>query len=179
MGVGNGLTSTTLVVFLALELDAPNLGLGISLILAMPNLVGLLRLATPVLIGRIADRKTFCLGTFILSGLLLFCLPLVCRSKHCSIGRNVAGRIGDPLVVASPDAIPGHNRPVFLAGRHCPAADPRPLFWVSPALAGCRRSYRRVGVRIVLILVDKHVQSISTHELDRLCNSRRAGQHGS
>jgi MFS family permease len=75
--VGNGLTSTTLVVFLALELDAKNLGLGISLILAMPHLVGLLRLTAPVLIGRIADRKTFCLGTFILSGLLLFCLPLV------------------------------------------------------------------------------------------------------
>jgi MFS family permease len=75
--MGNGLTSTTLVVFLALELDAKNLGLGISLILAMPHLVGLLRLATPILIGRIADRKTFCLGTFILSGLLLFCLPLV------------------------------------------------------------------------------------------------------
>ncbi len=30
-----------------------------------------------VLIGRIADRKTFCLGTFLLSGLLLFCLPIM------------------------------------------------------------------------------------------------------
>ncbi|MGD0517891.1 MAG: MFS transporter [Thermoguttaceae bacterium] len=75
--VGNGLTSTTLVIFLALELDAKNLGLGIGLILAMPQMLGLLRLAAPVLIGRIADRKTFCLFTFTLSGLLLFCLPLV------------------------------------------------------------------------------------------------------
>lgn len=74
--IGNGLTNTTLVIFLALELDAPKLGLGISLILAMPQLAGLLRLATPLLIGRITDRKTFCLGTFFLSGLLLFCLPL-------------------------------------------------------------------------------------------------------
>jgi MFS family permease len=74
--IGNGLTSTTLIIFLALQLDAKKLGLGIGLILAMPQLVGLLRLATPVLIGRIADRKTFCLGTFLMSGLLLFCLPL-------------------------------------------------------------------------------------------------------
>ncbi|MGA2061290.1 MAG: MFS transporter [Thermoguttaceae bacterium] len=74
--IGNGLTSTTLVIFLALQLDAKKIGLGIGLILAMPQLVGLLRLTTPVLIGRIADRKTFCLGTFLLSGLLLFCLPL-------------------------------------------------------------------------------------------------------
>ena len=74
--IGNGLTNTTLVIFLALQLDANKLGLGIGLILAMPQLVGLLRLAAPVLIGRIADRKTFCLGTFLLSGLLLFCLPL-------------------------------------------------------------------------------------------------------
>ncbi|MGA2798382.1 MAG: MFS transporter [Thermoguttaceae bacterium] len=74
--IGNGLTSTTLVIFLALQLDAKKLGLGIGLILAMPQLVGLLRLAAPVMIGRIANRKTFCLGTFLLSGLLLFCLPL-------------------------------------------------------------------------------------------------------
>ena len=75
--IGNGLTSTTLVIFLALQLDANKIGLGIGLILAMRHLVGLLRLAAPVLIGRIADRKTFCLGTFFISGLLLFCLPFL------------------------------------------------------------------------------------------------------
>jgi len=74
--IGNGLSSSTLVIYLALELEAPKIGLGIGLILAMRHLVGLLRLAAPLLIGRIADRKTFCLGAFILSGLLLFCLPL-------------------------------------------------------------------------------------------------------
>ena len=74
--IGNGLTSTTLVIFLALESNAPKLGLGIGLILAMPQLVGLLRMSSPLLIGRIADRKTFCLCTFLFSGLFLFCLPL-------------------------------------------------------------------------------------------------------
>jgi MFS family permease len=74
---GNGLTGATLVTFLASELNSQNLGLGIGLILAMPQLLGLLRLSAPVLIGRIADRKTFCMSAFLLSGLLLFCLPLI------------------------------------------------------------------------------------------------------
>src|SRR3972149_1991329 len=73
--VGNGLPSSTLVIYLALDLGAPRIGLGISLILAARHLVGVLRLGTPLLIGRLADRKTFCLVTFLLSGLLLFCLP--------------------------------------------------------------------------------------------------------
>ena len=54
--IGNGLTSSTLVIYLALELGAPRIGLGISLILAARHLVGILRLGTPLLIGRIADR---------------------------------------------------------------------------------------------------------------------------
>jgi MFS family permease len=74
--IGNGLSNSTLVIYLALELESPKIGLGIGLILAMRHLVGPLLLAAPLLIGRIADRKTFCLGAFILSGLLLFCLPL-------------------------------------------------------------------------------------------------------
>jgi MFS family permease len=75
--VGNMLASSTLVVYLALELNSPRIGLGIGLILAMPNLVGMLRLGVPLLIGRITDRKTFCLGTFLLSALILFCLPML------------------------------------------------------------------------------------------------------
>jgi MFS family permease len=77
-----------------LQLDAPKLGLGISLILAMPQMLGLLRLAAPVLIGRIADRKTFCLGTFLCSGLLLFCLPLVAApSMIQSAGMSLAALV--------------------------------------------------------------------------------------
>jgi len=73
--VGNGMASTMLVVYLAMEFDVPGFGLGISLILAAPRLAGLLRLVAPALIGRLADRKRFCLVTYLLSCLVLFGLP--------------------------------------------------------------------------------------------------------
>ncbi|OHB68526.1 MAG: hypothetical protein A2V70_04195 [Planctomycetes bacterium RBG_13_63_9] len=73
--IGNGLASTTLVVYLALELGAGRIGLGISLILAARNVVGLLRLGAPAMIGRLVDRKRFCLGTFLLGTLILLTLP--------------------------------------------------------------------------------------------------------
>src|SRR4030042_194042 len=73
--IGNGLASTTLVVYLALELGAGRIGLGISLILAARNVVGLLRLGAPAMIGRLVDRKRFCLGTLRLGTLILLTLP--------------------------------------------------------------------------------------------------------
>jgi hypothetical protein len=73
--VGNGLTSTTLITYLATALDAPRLGLGMGLILAARHVVGPLRLAAPMVIGRWIDRRRFCLGTYLLSGLLLLALP--------------------------------------------------------------------------------------------------------
>ncbi len=76
--IGNGLASTTLVVYLALELGAGKIGLGIGLILAARHLVGVLRLGAPVVIGRWIDRKWFCIASFFLSTLLLVALPLVC-----------------------------------------------------------------------------------------------------
>jgi MFS family permease len=75
--VGNGLASTTLVVYLALELDAPRIGLGIGAILAMRYVVGALQLGAPAAIGRWAGRKGFCLAGFTLSGLTLLLLPAV------------------------------------------------------------------------------------------------------
>jgi len=75
--VGNGLASTLLVVYLALELDAPGLGLGVGLILAAPNLAGVLRLAAPALVEKLGDRKRFCGGTFLFSALLLAGLPVL------------------------------------------------------------------------------------------------------
>ena len=75
--IGNGLTSTTLIVYLALELNAPRIGLGISMLLAVRHVVGVLRLATPALIGRWFDRKRFCLGSFFLSAVLLLGIPVV------------------------------------------------------------------------------------------------------
>ena len=61
-GAGNGLVSTTLVIYLARELGAEQIGLGVSFILAAPLLVGMLRLGGPALIGRMADRKRFCIS---------------------------------------------------------------------------------------------------------------------
>lgn len=75
--VGNGLASTTLIVYLAMDLGAKEIGLGIGLILAVRHVVGLLRLSAPAMIGRLADRKRFCLGTYFLGTLVLLGLPLV------------------------------------------------------------------------------------------------------
>ncbi len=76
--LGNGLASTTLIVYLARELHSERLGLGIGLILAAPQLVGLLRVATPALIQN-QSRKTFCLASFLLSAICLAGLPWLCR----------------------------------------------------------------------------------------------------
>lgn len=75
--IGNGLASSTLVVYLAMELGAPGLGLGIGLILATPRIAGLLRLLVPPLIGRLGDRKRFCLRMYLASALVLLALPAV------------------------------------------------------------------------------------------------------
>lgn len=73
--LGNGLASSTLVVYLALDLGVPGLGLGIGMILAAPQAVGLLRLWAPAAIGRVASRETFCIAMYVASGLVLSALP--------------------------------------------------------------------------------------------------------
>ena len=74
--VGSGLISSMLIVYLAMEFDVPGIGLWISLILAAPRIAGLLRMAAPALIGRLAGRKAFCLTTYLLSAVVLFGIPL-------------------------------------------------------------------------------------------------------
>lgn len=74
--ISTGLTSSTLVIYLIFGLNAPRIALGVALIKAAPNLAGLLRLVTPALIERLGDRKRFCVGTYVLSGLVLLALPL-------------------------------------------------------------------------------------------------------
>ncbi|MEN6367319.1 MAG: MFS transporter [Thermoguttaceae bacterium] len=76
--VGNGLASTTLILYLAKELHAERFGLGIGLILAAPNLIGLLRLGAPAMIDRLGDRKRFCVATFLAGALLLMAIPWLC-----------------------------------------------------------------------------------------------------
>jgi Na+/melibiose symporter-like transporter len=74
--VGNGLTSGTLVYYLAQELGAS--GAALSLLIAAPSLIGLLRLATPALIGPLGGVKATCLKTSLVSYLLLTIgLPVV------------------------------------------------------------------------------------------------------
>lgn len=80
-GIGNGLTSTTLVVCLAMEFGAKEIRLGIGLIVAAPSVVGILRLGAPAVIGRLVDRKRFCLGAYLLSALVLLGLPLVATPR--------------------------------------------------------------------------------------------------
>jgi MFS family permease len=72
--VGNGLTSTTLVFYLARQLGAE--GLAVGLIVAAPQIAGLLRMAAPVVIDRLVDRKRFCMGCYVASGLVLIALPI-------------------------------------------------------------------------------------------------------
>ena len=76
--IGNGLVSTTLILYWAKELSAAWIGLGIGLVVAAPQIVGLLRLGAPAMIARLADRKRFCLTAFLLSVLPLAAIPLLC-----------------------------------------------------------------------------------------------------
>ena len=87
--IGNGLASTTLVIYLARELHAERLGLGISFIVAAPQIAGLLRLGAPAMIDRLGDRKRFCIAAFFFGALLLSVLPWVCAPAGC---RRPAGR---------------------------------------------------------------------------------------
>ena len=70
--LGNGLGSTALIVYLVRQLGAA--GLGISLVLAAPHIVGVLRLNAPLMVGRIARRREFCICCYSISALLLACI---------------------------------------------------------------------------------------------------------
>jgi MFS family permease len=76
--IGNGLTTGTLILYLVMDLGAK--GVGVSLILAIPSLVGLLRLLTPALIARFGSAKRACLATSLASYLLLLGLPAMVLS---------------------------------------------------------------------------------------------------
>jgi MFS family permease len=74
-GVANGLVTTTLITYLATEYGAK--GVAISLILAAPHLVGLLRQSTPRFIARWGSRKWFCIQAYVTSATALLCIPLL------------------------------------------------------------------------------------------------------
>jgi hypothetical protein len=71
--IGNGLTTGTLVTYLAIDLGAR--GLGLSLLLAAPTWIGLLRILTPLLIERLGTAKRATLVFSLVSYLLIWGLP--------------------------------------------------------------------------------------------------------
>lgn len=76
--LGNGMVTTTLVIYLALELGAA--GMAISWIVASPRFAGVLRVGAPALISEIArlgwgGRKRVCLFAFALSASTLAAVP--------------------------------------------------------------------------------------------------------
>ena len=73
--LGNALTTGSLVSYLARDLGASGLALG--LVIAAPNLAGVLRLAAPAVIYRAGTARRACLSISLASYLLLLGLPLL------------------------------------------------------------------------------------------------------
>lgn len=78
--LGNGLTTGNLVSYLAQDLGAE--GFQVGLILALPSLVGLLRLAAPALIRWLGSARAACLACLGVSYGLLLGLPGVSQSER-------------------------------------------------------------------------------------------------
>jgi len=88
--IGNGLASSMLVIYLALEYGAE--GLAISLILAAPKIVGVTRLATPAFIAA-SNRKSVCLSALFVSNTMLLALPFVSAPHFLPV------RFGLPVLI--------------------------------------------------------------------------------
>lgn len=77
--LGNGLVSTTLVTYLALDLGAS--GVAVAWLLAAPRFAGALRVVAPAMLSAGArrgwGRKPFCLACFAASGVVLALVPSV------------------------------------------------------------------------------------------------------
>ncbi len=78
--IGNGLVSTTLVIYLALDLGAE--GLAISFILAAPRFAGVLRLGVPAAVARLRRRKALCIGAYLASTAVLMVVPVVASPQR-------------------------------------------------------------------------------------------------
>jgi len=72
--IGNGLVSSTLVVYLALSVGARSFKTAV--IYAAPSLAGMLRLAVPTILARAGHRKSFCIAAYAASVLVLSLVPL-------------------------------------------------------------------------------------------------------
>lgn len=90
--VGNGLTTGTLIYYLAQELGAKGTALGV--LIAAPTLVGLLRLVTPALIGPLGGVKATCLKASLASYVLLAIgLPSVTLAPGAARTTALAGML--------------------------------------------------------------------------------------
>lgn len=97
--IGNGLASSSLLVYVATSLGAG--GLMISLILATPRLVGLLRLTAPALIERVGDRRRFCLLAYSTSALVLLAMPAMVMSIDLSQAKAVVSLLSAMVLIWS------------------------------------------------------------------------------
>lgn len=73
--IGNGMTSTMLIVYLSLEFGAE--GLAISLIIAAPKIIGVLRVAAPATNRWFVDRQSSSVWLYCLSGALLLAMSFL------------------------------------------------------------------------------------------------------
>ncbi|HEX3869951.1 MAG TPA: MFS transporter [Pirellulales bacterium] len=73
--IGNGLTSGSLITYLAIDLGAE--GVGVSLVLAVQALVGVLRVVSPKVITLAGGARRACLLLTLASYTLIFLLPAI------------------------------------------------------------------------------------------------------
>lgn len=92
-GLGNGLVSSSLVVYLANSYGVER-GFWTSLIIAAPRLVGVLRLGTPLWIERVGNPQKFCVRSFLSANAVLLLLPI------CSLGNAGTGESWLTMLVA-------------------------------------------------------------------------------
>lgn len=95
--VGNGLTTGAVISYLAMDLGAR--GLALSLILALPALVGLLRVAAPAVIAWLATTRRMAIVLYTASYLLLLGVPWVAATQADNAGGLAAGQLNGPLLI--------------------------------------------------------------------------------
>ncbi len=141
--IGNGLAGTTLITYLAKEIGAARLGLSIGLILAAPQVVGLLRLGAPAMIDRLAGRKPFCIGMFFIERLDAVGIAVGLLAGPAAVTAMVAGRARPAVVPLPRAAISGRRRAVVVAGRRGADADTRAILWPARTVERGRHGRRR------------------------------------
>ena len=136
--IGNGLVSSTLIVYLALSVGARNFQSAI--IYAAPSLAGTLRLAVPMILARFGRRKAFCIAAYVASALVLSLVPIA--AAYLADGHPRAGGPRLRLVHLSSVRVLWHGGALVVDRRSRAAADSRAVLRLSGALAGERAARR-------------------------------------